>query len=214
MNRLFEYQAQLMQILGVPLEGQPNFLQNQWFLLAAIGLMSESAEVLDEMTIPTKPWKSKPIDQVEADTLEELADVFFFLMECLILAGQTANDLEDMYIEKCRKNLNRVEQSGELDQQTLDRISDLRNELDKHNVITNISVSNSQKYNDKAIQEAVPIFLVLEPIIRFKDNIMPASKKEVEAFEQQFIKDRFNDEAENYEGYDDLDTLEPGWDLE
>lgn len=84
-QRLFDLQKVLMVFLGVEDDqtGHQHFSENT--KAAVIGMVSESVEVLDEMSNATKPWKQKPFDIHMKSVREEMADVMFYFIEAMIL---------------------------------------------------------------------------------------------------------------------------------
>ena len=81
-----------------------NFSQSEWIQKRMLALISELAEVLDEVKF--KWWKnSAPID---SDALkEELVDVLHFYIGMCIDAGMTADEMYDIYLRKNKENYDR-----------------------------------------------------------------------------------------------------------
>jgi dimeric dUTPase (all-alpha-NTP-PPase superfamily) len=85
-----------------------NFTHEEWIQKHMLAMLSEMAEVLDEVNF--KWWKNpKPVD---SDALkEELVDVLHFYISMCIEAGMTPQELYDRYINKNKENFAR--QSGQ-----------------------------------------------------------------------------------------------------
>ena len=77
------------------------------FWVTSQALINEMGEALENFADLTKPWKRNPnadMDYVK----KELIDVWFFLMQNMILVGMTSEDLERMYKEKNTENFRRI----------------------------------------------------------------------------------------------------------
>ncbi len=76
----------------------------QWIQKHSLAMLSEMAEVLDEVNF--KWWKNpKPVD--ESALKEELVDVLHFFVSMCLEAGMTPQELYERYIEKNRENFDR-----------------------------------------------------------------------------------------------------------
>lgn len=110
-----------MDVLGIPT--QPIDSENESLLKsvelddAAKGLVLESSEILNELTIRSKPWKLAKLQPQElaANISMELIDVLFYLLEVSVLLGLTQEDIIDLYMTKLNSNLKRVISSTGLD---------------------------------------------------------------------------------------------------
>ena len=107
---LREMQKRFMQVLGIPTQAveTSDILESRTIADATQGILLESSEILNELTIRSKPWKYKTPDQIHSDMAMELIDVFFYFLELSILLGIEGVDLEDLYFSKLKKNLHRV----------------------------------------------------------------------------------------------------------
>lgn len=107
-------QKKFMEVLGISTEPQDggNLLQSSALDDASKGLLLEASEILNELTIKSKPWKSKHPDELYGDIALELIDVIFYVLEIAIILGLDAHDIEDLYVLKLRKNLTRTVESA------------------------------------------------------------------------------------------------------
>ncbi len=81
-----------------------DFPMEQWIQKDVLAMISELAELLDEVNF--KWWKNpKPIN--EADLHGELVDVLHFFISMCIRAGISAEDLYAGYIAKNKENFDR-----------------------------------------------------------------------------------------------------------
>lgn len=81
-----------------------DFTMEQWLQKDVLAMISELAELLDEVNF--KWWKNaKPID--EAALHGELVDILHFFISMCIRAGLDADKLFEDYIAKNRENLDR-----------------------------------------------------------------------------------------------------------
>ena len=81
-----------------------DFPMEQWIQKDVLALISELAELLDEVNF--KWWKNeKPID--EAALHGELVDILHFFISMCIRAGMDSEKLFEGYIEKNRENFDR-----------------------------------------------------------------------------------------------------------
>lgn len=81
-----------------------DFTMQQWIQKDVLAMVSELAELLDEVNF--KWWKNeKPID--EAALHGELVDILHFFVSMCIRAGLTSDELYEGYIEKNRENFDR-----------------------------------------------------------------------------------------------------------
>lgn len=76
----------------------------QWIQKQTLAMLSEMAELLDEVNF--KWWKNpKPID--ENALKDELVDILHFFVSMCLEAGMTPQELYDRYISKNRENFDR-----------------------------------------------------------------------------------------------------------
>ena len=81
-----------------------DFPMEQWIQKDVLAMISELAELLDEVNF--KWWKNeKPID--EAALHGELVDILHFFISMCIRAGMDADSLFEGYIAKNRENFDR-----------------------------------------------------------------------------------------------------------
>lgn len=81
-----------------------DFTMEQWLQKDVLAMISELAELLDEVNF--KWWKNaKPID--EASLHGELVDILHFFISMCIRAGMDADKLFEGYIAKNRENFDR-----------------------------------------------------------------------------------------------------------
>lgn len=108
---IFDLQRDLMAKLGLQGDWGPSQAHSYEFLRLLLSLTREVSEAADEVADASKPWKQADIDdQTRADRIvDELVDVFFFLMEAFIMLGYNADDLVSLYVLKWTKNMNRLD---------------------------------------------------------------------------------------------------------
>ncbi len=76
----------------------------QWIQKHTLAMLSEMAEVLDEVNF--KWWKNpKPVN--DSALKDELVDVLHFFVSMCLEAGMTPQELYERYIEKNRENFDR-----------------------------------------------------------------------------------------------------------
>ncbi len=81
-----------------------DFPMEQWIQKDVLAMISELAELLDEVNF--KWWKNaKPVD--EAALHGELVDILHFFISMCIRAGMDADKLYNGYIEKNKENFDR-----------------------------------------------------------------------------------------------------------
>lgn len=97
---LLTRQQELMDILGV------DELEPLSQVGAAMGLVSEAAEVTDILNVYTRPWIKPGIDRNHL--VEELADVVFYVLELMLLNGVDADEFMDVYHAKWQRNIRRA----------------------------------------------------------------------------------------------------------
>ncbi|NLE20405.1 MAG: dUTPase [Clostridiales bacterium] len=81
-----------------------------WLQRYALAMLSETAEMLDEVNF--KWWKNpKPVD--DAALKEELVDILHFFLSMCLAAGMDAEEMYRIYLEKNRENVARQEGRSE-----------------------------------------------------------------------------------------------------
>lgn len=107
---LLANQQKLMSILGIPTVDirHEDYLDSPFFKGAIDGLVTEAAEVLDGISVISKPWKQIPREETREHILEEMVDVFFMFLELMIFAGIDADGIVEIYSNKLQYNLTRV----------------------------------------------------------------------------------------------------------
>jgi len=119
LEQLFEAQAELMEKMGIPVVPIPNFshmslAEFPWLAEGAMGIASEAGEVLDALVAArqNKPWKANRADEeYQAEFIEEVVDVLFFVLEVCILVGLEPSGLMATYRDKTRKLHKRIEEA-------------------------------------------------------------------------------------------------------
>lgn len=129
-SEFLDRQRKLMSVLGIRSDTVTlsELLTDLRVDDAARGLILESSEIMNELAIRSKPWKSKPLDVTRSNIIEELTDVLFYVLEMAILLGMDANSINDLYLTKLRKNVIRVIQSSK-DEKQLEEAKSLLEEL-------------------------------------------------------------------------------------
>lgn len=105
-EELYNLQKQLQQILyknldTLSLQERLNILKN----VNLLGIILEVAEVIQ--CLPYKFWRKSEIsiDNINREViLEELIDIFAYLLNCFIIMGYTPSEIEEMFKVKWRIN--------------------------------------------------------------------------------------------------------------
>ena len=105
---LMARQRKLMNVLGIAKGPVPDILFSPVYKDVLIMMGGEVHEALEPLTLGTKPWKIADSGELRAHALEELVDVFFFMLEAFELAGLSAKDVEKLYEEKRQRNFVRA----------------------------------------------------------------------------------------------------------
>ena len=103
LEKIFEMQQALNdEVISLRhLDGIPD---EKWIQMQVLAMMSEMAEVLDEVNF--KWWKNpKPVnpDRVR----DEIVDMLHFLISMCLRSGMDADELFSRYLDKNRENLDR-----------------------------------------------------------------------------------------------------------
>lgn len=81
-----------------------NIKPNEWIQKQTLAMISELAEVLDEVNF--KWWKNKkPIN--EDAVKEELVDILHFFVSMCLSYGMTSEELHAIYLKKNKENFDR-----------------------------------------------------------------------------------------------------------
>ncbi len=81
-----------------------SFSSSEWIQKETLAMLSEMAEVLDEVNF--KWWKNKK--EIDEKALkEELIDILHFFISMCIDAGMTADEMLEIYSRKNQENLDR-----------------------------------------------------------------------------------------------------------
>lgn len=109
-SRILEQQAHLQTfLLGIHPIDLESKEKAQYIRDQAFALVAEIVEAVDETH--WKPWATPPADGQIVPNLPrfvgELADVYIFLMNLMLMAGVSSSDLSKAVEEKQKKNLNR-----------------------------------------------------------------------------------------------------------
>ena len=81
-----------------------DYTQEEWLQKNVLAMISELAEVLDEVNF--KWWKNpKPLD--DAAIKEELVDVLHFFVSMCLRSGMSAQELYEIYCKKNQENHDR-----------------------------------------------------------------------------------------------------------
>lgn len=84
--------------------GLQNITPEQWIQKETLAMLSELAELLDEVNF--KWWKN-PKEINNQAVKEELVDILHFFVSMCLKMNMTAQELFEMYIEKNKENFNR-----------------------------------------------------------------------------------------------------------
>jgi NTP pyrophosphatase (non-canonical NTP hydrolase) len=109
LDTLFNNQKQLMNVLGMSTEPEPDILDSSLFKDILICAVGECMEALEPLAVKTKPWKhAENKDGVREHIKEEIVDILFFVLELFIMAGLSPEDVVRRYTAKQQKNLVRA----------------------------------------------------------------------------------------------------------
>jgi hypothetical protein len=107
LDRLMAQQSAFMADLNVPtaaeIVGEP--VLSDALYDAAVGVVCEAGEVLADLRSRNRPWKDGPNAE---HVIEEMIDVFFYLMEAWLIMGLSASDVSAAYQSKLAKNYGRI----------------------------------------------------------------------------------------------------------
>lgn len=102
LDDIFRLQAELNEEIRT--KRNLSFTQEEWIQKLTLAMLSELAELLDEVNF--KWWKNpKQIDNRLVK--EELIDILHFFVSMCLDAGMTPEEMHRMYLEKHRENMNR-----------------------------------------------------------------------------------------------------------
>ena len=99
LEHIFELQKGFQDKLRV--ERGLNFTQEEWIQKQTLAMISELAELLEEVNF--KWWKN-PHELNNANIREELSDILHFFVSMCLEAGMTADDLYNVYVGKNKEN--------------------------------------------------------------------------------------------------------------
>lgn len=109
---LFQEQRRLMKALGVEVtREEPTHSSN--LRSAAIGVVVEGAEILDEINKGNRPWAAQPQAVTEEKMLKESIDTLFYLIELWELLGVDPEQVVTQFRAKLDINLRRVKYGKE-----------------------------------------------------------------------------------------------------
>ena len=99
LDHIFELQKGFQDKLRV--ERNLNFTTEEWIQKQTLAMISELAELLDEVNF--KWWKN-PHELNKESLHEELSDILHFFISMCLEAGMTAEDLYNVYVGKNKEN--------------------------------------------------------------------------------------------------------------
>ncbi len=99
LEHIFELQKGFQDKLRV--ERNLNFTTEEWIQKQTLAMISELAELLDEVNF--KWWKN-PHELNKESLHEELSDILHFFISMCLEAGMTADDLYNVYVGKNKEN--------------------------------------------------------------------------------------------------------------
>jgi phosphoribosyl-ATP pyrophosphohydrolase len=117
-DMLLQQHRRFMDLLGIAESSSfkvEELLSNEQFIAAAVGLIAESTEVLNDLNTSTRPWKAtRTPEEKRASLVEEIIDVFFYLLEIMSMVGMTEEEVMTQYGRKLLINLARICEKKEL----------------------------------------------------------------------------------------------------
>ena len=103
LEAIFKYQKMFDDEL-IEKRGLEGITMEQWIQKETLALMSELAELIDEVNF--KWWKNpKPVEPDKVK--EELVDILHFFVSMCHKTGMDADELYNRYLEKNKENFNR-----------------------------------------------------------------------------------------------------------
>lgn len=112
LRMLLNQQRCFMNLLGIKQNEEfslEHLIDDPEFVSAAVGLISESTEVLNEVNVATRPWKQgKSLDEVRKALVEEAIDVLFYFLEIANILGLTEEEIASQYGRKLIINMSRI----------------------------------------------------------------------------------------------------------
>jgi len=105
---LLKAQAQLQELMGHDFEAMTTVERMRYLRDQMLALQVEAVEVLN--TAPWKPWATYPTDAEidDAEYVGELADVFIFFLNLLLVGDVSSNRLLEAVALKIEKNVRRA----------------------------------------------------------------------------------------------------------
>lgn len=106
LDKIFKLQKELDD--KIIKERNINFTKEEWVKNEVLAIMSELAEILDEVNY--KWWKN-PKEINEEALKEEVIDVIHFVISLSLKIGLSSNELFQVYLEKNKVNIKRQEEN-------------------------------------------------------------------------------------------------------
>lgn len=109
LENIFKYQNQFDTELALK-RGLTDIPMEQWIQKETLAMMSELAELIDEVNF--KWWKNpKPVDSGKVK--DELVDILHFFVSMCLKTGMDANELHQRYMNKNKENFARQQGTSE-----------------------------------------------------------------------------------------------------
>lgn len=109
LENIFKYQNQFDTELAQK-RGLTDIPMEQWIQKETLAMMSELAELIDEVNF--KWWKNpKPVDSGKVK--DELVDILHFFVSMCLKTGMDANELHQRYLNKNKENFARQQGTSE-----------------------------------------------------------------------------------------------------
>ncbi len=102
--KMFEMQAALNRRIGIDTTTIQEDKQPEWILNYCRALSQETAELID--SVPWK-WWAKYQEYNKQNAKVEIVDMFHFLISLAQVAGMSADDVFDIYVQKNKVNFER-----------------------------------------------------------------------------------------------------------
>lgn len=103
LDKIFQYQKSFDDEV-IARRGLQDICMEEWIQKETLAMMSELAELIDEVNF--KWWKNKK--EVDASLVkDELVDILHFFVSMCIKTGMDAQELFDRYLAKNKENFDR-----------------------------------------------------------------------------------------------------------
>lgn len=104
LDQVFALQTKLNRLAGVDVAAMTTSQREDWMIRFVLAMHQELAELTE--TLPYKWWGKRRYAKAH-DSKREIVDLLHLVVSLSQLAGMSAQELRDLYIEKNRVNITR-----------------------------------------------------------------------------------------------------------